>query len=383
MFASRPNAVGQIAAAIENNTLGASHWLNGLPDGYGLSEVDEAILFAIYKEVTSDDGAQRVFAARFGRMPAGQWSRASLNKMWVTFSRLPDRQVEGNAKFSGLANEGTTDGVGGAYSPGTGVVTIDEEQAGTTRYADEKWQSKQDLAKDLGIDEPEVDRRVGKTIETKLERGVTLYRIKPVDDDPFTQTLLHETGHAVDAMLGNRTDLVWGQAGWKSYGSGDFDAWAKEMDAWSGATVGDSDRVAVRGLFEQRMQSSGAISGPSGRFADLAPSDHAINKPAVKKSFIGKAVHTGDKPFEYFEPIEHNGRCYVMNHYYGRFYSYDVRIAPTLPLAYAGFAPEEFFAECYTEFYRDEKNKGGNLPAWIKDWFVKNVDAIGHGPRNP
>jgi hypothetical protein len=184
-------------------------------------------------------------------------------------------------------------------------------------------------------------------------------------------------------MLGNRTDLVWGQAGWKAYGSGDFDTWAKDMDAWSGGTVGESDRAAVKDLFEQRMQSSGAIGGPSNSFKELAPADHAINKPGVKRTVIGKAVHKGNRPFEYTEPVEHNGRTFIMNHYYGRFFSYDSKIAPTLPLSYAGFAPEEFFAECYTEFYRDETNKGGNLPSWIKDWFHKHVDAIGHGPRKP
>ena len=71
---------------------------------------------------------------------------------------------------------------------------------------------------------------------------------------------------------------------------------------------------------------------------------------------------------------------YLMNHYYGRFMSYDARIHDILPLPYAGFAPEEFFAECYVEYYRDEATPGGNLPAWIKTWFDQHVNRLGHGP---
>ena len=51
-----------------------------------------------------------------------------------------------------------------------------------------------------------------------------------------------------------------------------------------------------------------------------------------------------------------------------------------LPMPYAGFAPQEFFAECYVEYYREPSTPGGNLPTAIKTWFDQNVQRIGHGP---
>jgi hypothetical protein len=71
---------------------------------------------------------------------------------------------------------------------------------------------------------------------------------------------------------------------------------------------------------------------------------------------------------------------FLMNYYYGQFMSYDAKIHGILPLPYAGFAPAEFFAECYVEYYREPSIPGGNLPLTIKNWFDENVNRIGHGP---
>jgi hypothetical protein len=207
-----------------------------------------------------------------------------------------------------------------------------------------------------------------------------MYRVKPVSADNLTDTLLHEVGHSVDAMLGSRTALVYDMAGWRSYAGGDFDAWATDMNAWAGAQVTDEDKTDIRMLFEQRLQSSNSIRGPADRFANLVPGDHAVKNSRNRNAFIVKAVKATPSAFVYTEPVEHNGRVFVMNHHYGRFMSYDAKIRDILPLPYAGFAPEEFFAECYVEYYRDEQAPGGNLPSWAKTWFDQNVHRVGHGP---
>ena len=241
-IAGSPKAVRYVALAIDTNKLGARHFLNFLPDGHGLAEADEAALLEIYSALTSDAAALRVFSTRFGHAPEGDWSRVALDKMWATLSRLPDRQVEANLKFGGLSRgDGTEDAqLGGKYTPGTGVVTIkadDEEKE--KRYEDGKWQTKELLAKQLGVDDAEIDRRVGaQRIEKQLIKGAEVFRVKVVEDSKFTYTLLHEIGHAVDALLGSRTDLVYGIGGWKVYGGGEFDGWASEMGGWQGGLDG-------------------------------------------------------------------------------------------------------------------------------------------------
>jgi hypothetical protein len=122
-----------------------------------------------------------------------------------------------------------------------------------------------------------------------------------------------------------------------------------------------------------------AIRGPGG-IAKLVTGDHPLRKSKNQNAFICKTVKHSDRAFMHTSPTERNGRMFHLNHYYGRYMSYDAKIHDILPLPYAGFAPQEFFAECYVEYYRDEQNKGGNLPAWAKTWFDQNVDNIGHGP---
>lgn len=382
-IANTPAALMNVAVGIDIDNLGASHFLTFLPHGHGLADVDEAALHAIYSAVTSDAAAVKLFRVRFGHHPEGDWSRSALDKMWLTLAPLPDRQVEMNLKLGGLTHGDASEsgGLGGKYTPETGVVTLYGEGGEGERYADAQWQSKEKLAAQLGVDTAEIDRRVdAKLVEKQTVKSVETFRVKVVPTHGFTNTLLHEIGHSVDALLGNRTDLVYGMAGWKSYAGGDFDAWANEMGAWQGGSVSDEDKADTRTLFEQRLQSSSEIRGPVGELRDLAPKDHAVKKPSNSGAFLMKTVRAKPKPFAYDSPVEHNGRMYLMNHYYGRFMSYDAKIHDILPLPYAGFAPAEFFAECYVEYYRDEAIPGGNLPAWVKTWFDENVNRIGHGP---
>jgi hypothetical protein len=385
-IANRPGGIAAVAGAIDGRRSGATHWVFNLPAGFGLGPADEAALYAVYQRVGDAERAQLVFMARFGRLPDGAWERSSLDKLWLTLARLPDRQVEGSDKvtaFEMVKDDPTTDAddeIGGGYS--SGKVSIKGDGGEEERYKDAKPQTKPQLAKQLGVDEAEIDRRVSVGLVEQVEvKGVTLFRIKPIlHADKFTDTLLHEIGHAVDASLGKQTDLIFGQAGWKSYGDGDFDTWASDMGAWKGATVKSEDKTEIREAFEQRLRSASNISGPSSAFGDLVPSDHALKQPRNRDAFITKAFRSNDHAFKYTQPVDNGGRVFIMNHYYGRFFSYDSKIKDLIPLPYAGFAPEEFFAECYVEYYRDEANKGGNLPAWITTWFDANVDRIGHGP---
>lgn len=382
-IAGSPKALRLVAVAIDADKPGANRFLTYLPSGHGLSNLDEVALSAIYTRLLTDSAALRVFSVRFGSAVDGEWSRAALNSMWGTLSRLPDRQVEANLAFGGLSRgQGDEDGqLGGKYTPGTGVVTLKGDAADPeSRYENRPWQRKEQLGAQLGVDGAEIDRRVtAGRIETKQLSGVDVYRTKSVVGSKLTYTLLHEMGHAVDALLGSRTELAYAIGGWRVYDGGDFDGWAAEMGGWSGGAVSPEDKVDIKGAFEQYLQSSGKIQGPTNQLSDLAPSDHALRKRSNQGAFL-PAMSGRQNAFKYGTPTERNGRMYLMNFYYGKFMSYDAKIHGILPLPYAGFAPEEFFAECYVEYYRDETQPGGNLPMSIKTWFDENVNRIGHGP---
>ncbi len=58
------------------------------------------------------------------------------------------------------------------------------------------------------------------------------------------------------------------------------------------------------------------------------------------------------------------------------------------PTDYSMTSPQEFFAECYVEYYcafdgtqATENLKGGHLPGWIKHWFDVHVDKIRLNPQ--
>ena len=65
-----------------------------------------------------------------------------------------------------------------------------------------------------------------------------------------------------------------------------------------------------------------------------------------------------------------------------------LRTSQVAPSDYSMYAPEEYFAECYVEYYREvdgtpegQRKKGGVLPVWIKQWFDQHVDRVRFDPK--
>ena len=103
--------------------------------------------------------------------------------------------------------------------------------------------------------------------------------------------------------------------------------------------------------------------------------------------YVDDAVEECDSGL-YTDPITSNSRTFVMQPYYGYFYSLKAEAAGVAPSVQAMFAPQEYFAECYVEYYRQvdgtpagTKLKGGMLPAPIKTWFDTHVDNVRFDPK--
>ena len=111
-----------------------------------------------------------------------------------------------------------------------------------------------------------------------------------------------------------------------------------------------------------------------------ARADKYAASPLVREARAGRSFHYG-APADQRQVV--NGRVFLNNR--GSLSSIPERTYQTAPSSYSLYAPAEFFAECYVEYYReydgqDAKQKGGRLAPWIKQWFDANVDRIRLNP---
>jgi hypothetical protein len=234
----------------------------------------------------------------------------------------------------------------------------------------------------LRLDDTQLDQWVH---DHRITRDHDVYTINPhPQPDRFTGVALHEVGHAVDAMLGSNTQLVFGLGGWRQYGDADFDAWATDLGGWD--RVKPEDRDQIREAWTLWGNSSQAAGRPSRLISSLVE----VNHPAISASYAGVGVvdfATTEDRGGSDAPFLRNGRAYMMNGVYQRRYSVPMHTVHSAPSAYSMTAPEEFFAECYMTYYltfdgtpATAAHKGELLPPWIKQWFDANVDKVGHNP---
>jgi hypothetical protein len=91
----------------------------------------------------------------------------------------------------------------------------------------------------------------------------------------------------------------------------------------------------------------------------------------------------------YFAREVVGNRVFTANHaYFGGFYSLQADAALSSPTDFSLYAPGEYFAECYAEYYREvdgtpgsRTRRGGGLPGPVKKWFDDNVDALKYDPH--
>ncbi len=378
-----------IARWLDEGDLATEIWASNLPHGSALTATERSSLRHLFDAVKTGEGARTVFEARFGSS-ASDLDKEELSRIWAILERLPE--AHGQQGKPGSFREDDETEFGGYYQGGAVVIREGMDQVGVVPelYDEEDgdaeaWLPRATFQQVHGLTDEVLEARIAsQAIRTRAGKAGEELRYATVNLEAFDAIVLHEVGHAVDDMLGEHTQLCFGLAGWRQYGEGDFEQWAKEMGGWD--RVSAADQAEIRRAWLEYMGSSGAISGPGYAIGELLRSDH----PAVSERYAGVGVvdlARSGKPPGHADPIILNGRAWIVNHSYQHWYSVSEMAAQAAPSEYARFAPGEFFAESYVDYYRGydgtpatAAKKGGNLAAWIKKWFDEHVDKIGFNP---
>jgi ATPase family associated with various cellular activities (AAA) len=191
------------------------------------------------------------------------------------------------------------------------------------------------------------------------------------------RVLAGRNSHSVDYMLGAQTKLVYELAGWRKFQHGDFDGWAAELGGWD--LVTEPDKKEIR-----KAWTSWLAGGAKGTLSTLVDGDH----PAVATRYAKVGVVELASKEILLDFTLTNGRYAMVNHASQAWMTITQKGCNAAPSAYALTAPEEYFAECYANYYREftaaptsNVTKGATLVPWIKSWFDANVDKAGHNPQ--
>lgn len=356
----------------------AESFIKGLPRGRALTPTQKKTLHKL-SLLTSERMQRSLFAVTFDT-PVTKLSRAEVEKTWSVLERLPEAHVDQKSIAAFVGTDGGIDnGTLGVYYPENKDIKlqqghVDKKTTGgvydtgvsmTEDQAIEALGSRDDLARFVA--------------ENRLVRNPdnTYSFIPPQEIEVFPQTILHEVGHAVDYMLGARTDFIYEIAGWKQFSISDFDGWARELGGWDQVTA--DDQRQIRALWVSWLN-----GGTDASVAGMADRDHPIN--ARQYMSVG-AVRLAHESNPSLATLVGRGAGMARSSDQA-FYSMSQKAYNAAPSAYALTAPAEYFAECYANYYRDfdgtqktAQNKGASLAPWIKRWFDANVDRAGHNPQ--
>jgi hypothetical protein len=377
---------GRLATMLDGNDDPTWKWVSWLPDGQALSAAEKSAVVALRDESNGGKTARALFRVRFGAEPDAGLRRVELMALWSTLDRLPESHVAQGSITNFAEFQGEAGGLAGVYDEKKIGIQDELATSGETEemFEQEDALTKQQILDGYGITEEELQHRVaaGEFVELHVE-GITLYRRQKVTGDKFTLTVLHEVGHAVDDMLGNHTDLVFGLAGWRHFDEGSFAEWAGELGGWDAISV--EDKLEIRQAWRSWLSSNTSTWGAGYGPGELVGADH----PAVGDKYPSAGVVKAARANPQWEkPFVHGGKAWMVNHRYQELYSIPTKTMTAAPSVYAMSAPAEFFAECYAEYYREvdgtpdgDKKKGGRLAPWIKEWFDANVDRIAMNPN--
>lgn len=370
-----------VASDINHDMPGAVDWLNRLPVGAGLTDREEMTLDTLQLQLTNELPLQTLFKTRFGITPPSL-NANGLKTTYQTLARLPDAHVQ-QERIKEIKHDHVKGDEAGYWNAGAGEIMISEGLKpgdGPEMLSPRSGlMTREQVRKAYGWDDATIDKHVADgRLEEKTQGGVKMYELPVITLDKYTQVLLHEIGHSVDSILGGRTAAIFDIAGWRQFDEGDFDRWAAEMGGWD--KVSASDQKQIRQAWLDALKSKQSV-------ASIVDKDH----PAQAKKYEGVGIvdaTRGGHTALYTGPITANGRSFVMQPYYGYFYSLKVEAASNAPSGYSLYAPQEYFAECYVEYYRlvdgtpeGNKLKGGLLPAPIKKWFDTHVDNVRFDPK--
>ncbi len=378
-----------VAGGLNTGTMGALEWLERMKKGFELDSVEDRVTDQLRPLMREPAALQALFHVRFGVPPPPEYSVQMMNGLWNVIGRLPPSHLK-QERISSINKAELGPMVAGQYVPGDHRIDIGNDvepgKQNQTFYPEltEGWYTRAKLQQVYGYDDAKFDQLLAQSrFDTQMVGTEQQFRLKTQDFDKFTQVVLHEVGHSVDDILGGRTPPVWDFAGWRAYSDATFDEWAAEMGGWEHVTA--DDRVRIREAWIEASRGAGAAS----TVKNLVSPEH----PAMSETYdkagvqIVKAARAG-KTFNHVNRDKVGDRVFVAGSYVNSWYSCKASAAEVAPSIYSMYAPMEYFAESYVEYYRNvdgtpgsQAKKGGALAASVRQWFDENVDKLKYDPQ--
>ena len=364
------NALAHVLATKRDLT---DTFAKALPRGAALTAAERHVLDDLAKQVSNPDSLRELFRVRFDVVIESTYDGPETKRLWSVLQRLPPAQVDQN-----VIHEFTKKSLGGPVgdwaSPNIELENDSSTLAGNDRhYARGIEMTADEVKKYYGLD----DKGLQLAADPKGGWLVALngnYLVKEINPRQFDATVIHEVGHSIDALLGLQTELVYDLAGWKISGYDQFEEWANRMGAFD--NVNGADRPRIVDAWQQALRSDTAVN-------ELVGSDH----PAMTNTASPLAQYVDKpRPFAHTQP-KVPVRDMVFFQTPTTLATVNKRAWDAAPTNYSLTTPQEYFAECYVEYYcrfdgtqATEGFKGGRLPVWIKKWFDEHVDKIRLSP---
>ncbi len=369
----------------------AGHWLASLPRGRALQANERKHLHELALRVPGPK-ALRMFQARFN-VDVANLEAKMIAKMWPALELVPDshitqRSVDLYVGFDAAPSSGTA----GEFDEGADGVKeiqarrgLDDFKATETPYSrgdDASMLTEAEAIQVVGGKEHFFFDEFVRDGKLVLDKGSSKFELVGPSIDRLTDTTLHELGHAVDHMLGGRTELIFDLVGWRTFPESQFDDWATDLGGWGGVSA--PDQKLIREAWISYMSSSHDQVGPDS-VKKLVASDH----PAVADRYIGVGVvdlARKDARPNLYAPAIVDDKAVVLRHESQLFQTLSINGLRAAPSSYALTGPGEYFAECYAKYYatfdgKDATTKGSMLVPWIKGWMDANVDNVGFNPK--
>ncbi|MBA3460074.1 MAG: hypothetical protein H0T46_08950 [Deltaproteobacteria bacterium] len=384
-LATNTQARAIVCGALNSNTMGALRWVQDLPKGGALDEAERKTLDLMRPLVRDADAKRFLFEDRFGFPSPTEYDGKTLDHLWDIVARLPPGHIL-QERIKSISAPALKDEATGMYGEGSGSVMIDDDvRPGLkedTMYPEDMhgWYTAEQMKTTYGYDDARMaSLQMENRIVSKLIGGKVHYHLVEQKPDLFLQVVLHEIGHSVDEALGKHTPPVFDFARWHSYSDATFDQWAAEMGGWD--KVSGADKKAIREIWIDATRGKTAVD-------KLVPEDHPAMSKEYEKKGVGivKQARAG-QTMAYEDRVQIGDRVFVAGSYPDVWSSVSADAALSAPSVYSLYAPAEYFAESYVEYYKgldgtpgSQAKKGGALPGPVKQWFDANVDKIKYDP---
>ena len=368
-------ALRKLGSMIDEGAPGIDDFLSRLPKGAGLEANERSILDDLRPHIGDAAKLRKLFTIRFDVEIEGTFDAARTRQLWAVLRRLPPAQIDQKAVMHFRKDK--MPGAAGYWDDPDVVVSEDDAdfKRPDVAYDNAPLLTKVEIMNYYGLDEAGFSAATTK--DGWIEEKSGKYKVKKIHTEKFKATVLHEVGHSIDTLLGERTNLVFDLAGWKNFGLDQVEEWANSMGALDGAGA-HKDKIVE--AWRQGFRTSVPMQ-------DLVQPGHPAIDPALSHVPLVAAAIDGSF-FGHTERREVKGRVGLTGNNQGTIATVPKATADVAPSSYSLHAPGEFFAECYVEYYRDfdgtsatAKTKGGHLPSWIKGWFDEHVDKIELNPQ--